>query len=138
MGGRPDSATGTIAPDGGVTVAQRRRLAWWRLRSWRQDVEVLARVRDGLARLPGDPDEDGAPASGLTPSRKSATTGESGPRCATTEEPRSASDEAPSQSPEPAIAAIRQTFASVEAAGDEGIAYFYARLFVASPELREL
>ncbi len=139
MGGRPDSATGTIAPDGGVTAApQRRRLAWWRLRSWRQDVEVLARVRDGLARLPGDPDEDGAPASGLTPPRRSATAGESEPRCAATEEPRSASAEAPSQSPEPAIAAIRQTFASVEAAGDEGIAYFYARLFVASPELREL
>src|SRR5712691_7942017 len=39
----PDStATGTIAPpDGGdVPTPHRGRLAWWRLRSWRKDVDV--------------------------------------------------------------------------------------------------
>ena len=52
--------------------------------------------------------------------------------------PPGASAEAPSQVPDPAIAAIRHAFASVADAGDDAAGYFYARLFVRSPELREL
>jgi hemoglobin-like flavoprotein len=40
--------------------------------------------------------------------------------------------------PDPALTAIRETFAAVEKAGDEAIAYFYARLFLGRPALREL
>jgi NAD(P)H-flavin reductase/hemoglobin-like flavoprotein len=40
--------------------------------------------------------------------------------------------------PDPAIVAIRDTFAHVANAGDEGVAYFYAWLFLRRPELREL
>ncbi len=141
MGGRPKpsvarrgaqsadagtTATGTIAPPGGgdAPKSHRGQLAWWRLRSWRKDVDVLARVRDGLQNLPDNADEDDAPASELPRPAESM--------------PQGASAEAPSQSPDPAIAAIRHSFASVAAAGDDAAAYFYARLFVRSPELREL
>src|SRR6266571_671721 len=150
MDRRPGStATGTIAlPDGGDgSTPQRGRLAWWRLRSWRKDVEVLARVRDGLANLPDDTDDADAPANGAAaPPNTLAKPTESGSQGASDEEPQNASaekpqdesDGEPSQSPDPAIAAIRQTFASVAAAGDDAAAYFYASLFVRRPELREL
>ncbi len=150
MDRRPGStATGTIAlPDGGDgSTPQRGRLAWWRLRSWRKDVEVLARVRDGLANLPDDTDDADAPANGAAaPPNTLAKPTESGSKGASDEEPQNASaekpqdesDGEPSQSPDPAIAAIRQTFASVAAAGDDAAAYFYASLFVRRPELREL
>src|SRR5271168_4746119 len=38
------SGSGDPAPQGGL-------LAWWQRRSWRMDLAVLARVRDGLKRL---------------------------------------------------------------------------------------
>src|SRR5882724_6857002 len=125
MARRPDStATGTIAPPDGSDAPKPHhgKLAWWRLRSWRKDVDVLARVRDGLQNLPDSTDDDDAPASELARPDESM--------------PQGASAEAPSQSPDPAIAAIRHTFASVAAAGDDAAAYFYAQLFVRSPELR--
>jgi len=89
----PDStATGTIAPpDGGdVPTPHRGRLAWWRLRSWRKDVDVLARVRDGLQNLPDSADEDDAPASESELARPSESM------------PQGASAEAPSPSADPA------------------------------------
>jgi NAD(P)H-flavin reductase/hemoglobin-like flavoprotein len=43
-----------------------------------------------------------------------------------------------SADPDPAIAAIRDTFAHVAQAGDEAVGYFYAWLFLRRPELREL
>ncbi|MFY9886976.1 MAG: globin domain-containing protein, partial [Streptosporangiaceae bacterium] len=45
---------------------------------------------------------------------------------------------AASTGPDPAIVAIRDTFAHVASAGDEGVAYFYAWLFLRRPDLREL
>src|ERR1700691_4590427 len=33
-------------------------LAWWQRRSWRMDLAVLARVRDGLKRLDEEPGSD--------------------------------------------------------------------------------
>lgn len=127
MARRADStATSTIAPrDGGdAPKPQHGQLAWWRLRSWRKDVDVLSRVRDGLRNLPDSADEDDAPASELPQPDESM--------------PPGTPAEAPSQPAEPAIAAIRHTFARVAAAGDDAAAYFYARLFVRSPGLREL
>ncbi len=124
---RPDStAAATVAPpDGGDAPGPHHgQLGWWRLRSWRKDVEVLARVRHGLQNLPDNAGDADAPAS------ESAGPSES--------VPQGASAEAPGQAPEPAIAAIRQTFAGVAAVGDDAAAYFYAQLFMRSPELRGL
>ena len=127
MARRPDStATATIAPPVSreATRPHRSQLAWWRLRSWRKDVDVLARVRNGLQNLADSAADDDAPGTGPAPPGDPV--------------PQSASAGPPGQSPDPAIAAIRRTFAGVAAAGDEAAAYFYAQLFVRSPGLREL
>lgn len=161
------------APDGRTTgdSEQRGKSAWWRLRTWRRDVEVLARVKAGLENLPDEPEEGGIEASGLAaeaasaqePADKAAHTGRAKPapkpagksRCDPErrqaearglDEPAAAAETAeqgsqlPLASPaeEDAVAAIRRTFASVEAAGDEAVGYFYAQLFVRSPGLRNL
>ena len=47
-------------------------------------------------------------------------------------------DSAGPAEPDPAMVAIRATFDCVAAAGDEAAAYFYARLFLHEPSLREL
>ena len=52
--------------------------------------------------------------------------------------PRTEVVEAPAAAPDPAMAAVRDTFAIVGAAGDEAAGYFYGRLFAGHPELREL
>ncbi len=46
--------------------------------------------------------------------------------------------DAPAVSPDPAIAAVQETFAIVGAAGDDAAAYFYGWLFAGHPELRAL
>ena len=46
--------------------------------------------------------------------------------------------DAPTVSPDPAIAAVLETFAIVGAAGDDAAAYFYGWLFAGHPELRAL
>jgi len=46
--------------------------------------------------------------------------------------------DAPDVSPDPAIAAVQETFAIVGAAGDDAAAYFYGWLFAGHPELRAL
>jgi NAD(P)H-flavin reductase len=46
--------------------------------------------------------------------------------------------QAPAEPADPAIEAVRQTFAIVQAAGDEAPAYFYGWMFVRHPELRKL
>src|ERR1700677_1451665 len=47
------SGSGDPAPQGGL-------LAWWQRRSWRMDLAVLARVRDGLKRLDAELGFDGS------------------------------------------------------------------------------
>jgi NAD(P)H-flavin reductase len=102
--------------DSAEAVHQRKSLPWWRLRTWRKDLDALTRLRDGLQAL--DLDE-------------SETSGEAAPS-AGTDAP------APDGAPEQAIAAIRETFGLVAAAGDDAAAYFYAWLFLRRPELRDL
>ena len=46
--------------------------------------------------------------------------------------------EASAEPPDPAIVAVRETFAIVAAAGDDAAAYFYGWLFAGHPELRTL
>jgi NAD(P)H-flavin reductase/hemoglobin-like flavoprotein len=102
-------------------------LAWWQRRSWRVDLAVLARVRDGLNRLDEEPaisaQVDNPPAN-ATLSERIAEAGASVPPSGVL--------------PDPAIASIRETFAIVAAAGDEPASYFYSRLFVAHPHVRNM
>src|SRR6266702_4164380 len=140
---RPTPAVGSRA-----RPADTGKSGWWRLRTWRRDVEVLARVRAGLENLPDDDsDVDAAAVNGLaarartsgkgTASGSAAVTGKvpAGAQRATAAEPDAAATErgtaaASGDGPDPAIAAIRRTFASVAAAGDAAVGYFYAQLFV--------
>jgi NAD(P)H-flavin reductase/hemoglobin-like flavoprotein len=135
-------------------------LAWWHLRGWRVDRHVLARVRDGLHALAPRPEHALSPrpeplAAPLTaaPAHAEATHADAvhaEPTHAHAE-PASArtpaSETAPTQAPapqappeltEPAVAAIRATFAIVAEAGDEVPNYFYGQLFARQPRLRNL
>ena len=107
-------------PQGGL-------LAWWQRRSWRMDLAVLARVRDGLKRLDEEP--------GVNDPL-------SAPPADSPDIPPSAAPPAPagggSVLPDSAIASIRETFAIVAAAGEAPASYFYGRLFVGNPHLRNL
>src|SRR5258708_26114498 len=128
--GPPESPDGASAPslerDG--QGWERRAFGWWRARSWRADLAVLARVRNGLQALPdAEPSADDAAAA------QPPATVPSQPR-----QPPPAPAPAPANEPDPAIVAIRPTFARVGQAGDEAAAYFYAWLFLRQPALRDL
>jgi NAD(P)H-flavin reductase len=118
-------------------------LAWWQRRSWRMDLAVLARVRDGLARLETEPvgrrPESVLPAGaagaemGAEPSvdrvrdpEASPAAGLPGPEAGT------------AVLPDSAIVSIRDSFGIVAAAGEEPAGYFYGRLFAGYPRLRDL
>lgn len=117
----------TIAPSSanGDHTRERRQSGWWRLRTWRTDLAVLTQVRDGLRALP---DIEPQPTDQVLATK------------ATQQSPADEAQSAASTGPEPdpAITAIRETFSAVEKAGDDAAAYFYARLFLLRPELREL
>ncbi len=186
----PAGQEAPAAPGRGAgTAAHGGRSAWWRLRTWRKDIEVLARVRAALENLPDDPDEPDddsqdagglaaavggqpagprrpaaapladadkrpltrrAPASGrepdpLTPAKPPADPVQPAGQDRLPDSPKPAEPKGPVPMPdaqvgaeEDAIAAVRRTFASVEAAGDKAVGYFYAQLFVRSPGLRAL
>jgi NAD(P)H-flavin reductase/hemoglobin-like flavoprotein len=139
-----DSGSIKQAADRGEGVAlaadQRRSLPWWRLRTWRKDLDALTRLRDGLKALDdegADEAADGARAGGAAGGAPGAAGGE--PAAAAGQRPAESGEGAADQAaPDPAIVAIRETFTHVVAAGDEAVAYFYARLFLRQPELREL
>ena len=132
-------------------------LAWWQRRSWRMDLAVLARVRDGLKRLdeelgfdapvsrPRADTADSADTAGSadTVEFRAAGANAAAPPDAAAGPTAPPAAEPPAQGgggvlPDPAIASIRETFAIVAAAGEEPASYFYARLFVAHPQLREM
>ncbi len=120
---KPPSAPTLAPPPENGEQGRDRAFGWWRARSWRIDLAVLARVRNGLRALP---DSEPTPADGASPPDQSA-------------EPPSQPDP-PAQAPEPdpAMGAIHETFALVGKAGDEAAAYFYAWLFLRQPALRDL
>ena len=117
--------------------------AWWQRRSWRMDLEVLARVRDGLKGLEAEP--DGADPVSLPPAdsadeRASApppTDAETGAEAPAPGDAR-AQDRAADLLPDSAIVSIRDTFAIVAAAGEAPASYFYGRLFAGHPHLRSM
>ncbi len=118
-------------------------LAWWQRRSWRKDLAVLARVRDGLRRLdtePGDGKPEGDPpadaAAAVTPveSPEDFADEVAAPSSAG-QDTQEAGDGILSDS---AIVSIRESFGIVAAAGEAPASYFYGRLFAGHPHLREL
>jgi NAD(P)H-flavin reductase/hemoglobin-like flavoprotein len=131
-------------------------LAWWQRRSWRMDLAVLARVRDGLNRLDEEPGVvDGQVSKPLANTALSERIAEAGASVPLSEAgasvpPKDASAAATASPaadhaaqgggmlPDAAIASIRETFAIVAAAGDEPASYFYSRLFVAHPHVRNM
>ena len=142
-------------------TSEGRPAAWWRMRSWRKDLDVLARLRDGLQALPDVPSGDDQPPVAAHPpaeapagpdSTPDDSPGASGADAGTpgTDADTSGADagtpgtEADSAAspgstgPDPAMAAIRETFARTASAGDDAAAYFYASLFLRRPGLREL
>ncbi len=97
MSRRPDSAQASTLPDrdgslAGQAAAERRSLPWWRLRTWRKDLDALTRLRDGLQAMEfddtagpaGTADGDTAPVSATltTPAVQPARPGDAGPALA--------------------------------------------------------
>ena len=125
----------------GEAMSRHGLLAWWQRRSWRMDLEVLARVRDGLKGLDAEPDGRGPvsfpPADTAGGQASAAPPGGTGTG---TEAPAPADapaqDRAADPLPDAAIASIQETFAIVAAAGDKPASYFYGRLFAGHPHLR--
>jgi NAD(P)H-flavin reductase/hemoglobin-like flavoprotein len=122
----PSAATIAAANDDAVLARERRPSGWWRLRTWRADMALLTRVRDGLQALPAAMPE--MPAPGPAAEGAPAGTHADG-------QPAAAED---AVKPDPAILSIRETFAAVAKAGDDAAAYFYAWMFLRRPELRDL
>ncbi|HTA07432.1 MAG TPA: globin domain-containing protein, partial [Streptosporangiaceae bacterium] len=127
MSRRPDAAHASTLPasDGSLAsqaASDRRALPWWRLRTWRKDLDALTRLRDGLQDMAVD--DPAATAGAVDADTQPAAAG--------------ASTDGSAGGADPAIVAIRDTFAHVVNAGDEAVGYFYAWLFLRRPELREL
>ena len=137
-------------------------LAWLHRRSWRVDRRILERVRDGLLALapraeaaapltrPARPLAAVEAATEAVAGSPAAAEPADGAEPPAEEEPVSGAgpaDEAPtaaepvvSSSPltDPAVVAIRSTFAIVAEAGDAVPGYFYGQLFARQPRLRAL
>jgi NAD(P)H-flavin reductase/hemoglobin-like flavoprotein len=132
MARRPEplpTRTPAPPPENGEPGRDRRAFGWWRARSWRIDLAVLGRVRNGLLALP---DAEPPPEDGASPPEVSTEPGSQPDR------PRPDSPDTQDSPPDPAISAIHETFAMVGKAGDEAAAYFYAWLFLREPALRNL
>ena len=120
--------------------------AWWRMRSWRKDLEVLARLRDGLQAIPDVPsgdDQPEVPSCPAGPPADSAGPPGASPGTSDAEAGPADAEAGPAASPgstglDPAMTAIRETFARTASAGNDAAAYFYASLFLRRPGLREL
>ena len=117
-------------------------LTWWQHRSWRMDLEVLARVRDDLKRPDTEPDGGSVSLSlagtdderASAPPPADAETGTEAPAPAAAPAQETAAD----LLPDSAIVSIRETFAIVAAAGEKPASYFYGRLFAGHPHLRSM
>jgi NAD(P)H-flavin reductase/hemoglobin-like flavoprotein len=195
LGGRHLPSTQEASENGGLT-SHSGLLTWWQRRSWRMDLAVLARVRDGLKRLDEELDFDGptrlppagtggaahtggatdmagtsemadtaavpriadtagtaaeepsAPPAGADAGNAGADAGNAGAdagnagadagNAAASPADPTARDAPAGVLPDAAIMSIRETFAIVAAAGEEPAGYFYGRLFIAHPQLRDM
>src|SRR6202451_1906237 len=74
----PASATVNRPEPGGQLVTEAgddRPSPWWRMRSWRKDLDVLARLRDGLRAIPDDSLGDDQPEAASPPAGPPAGSG---------------------------------------------------------------
>jgi NAD(P)H-flavin reductase/hemoglobin-like flavoprotein len=139
---------GPSEPDG--ELPDLRSAAWWRLGSWRKDLDMLVRLRDGLRALPDSPPEadepegqgdasadPAAPVTGPADTSADPAGSVTGP-ADTSAEPAAPVTGPGDARPDPAMVAIKETFARVTAGGDDAAAYFYASLFLRRPGLRDL
>jgi hypothetical protein len=143
-----------------ATEAERNRrrglTPWWRVRSWSKDLDTLTRLHKSLRALDTDTDTDSdtkqqpfsAPAV-LAPPQDGVTGDQvSDPPAPYPPEPQSGEPglgqrpdptlEQAVAGPDPAIAAIKETFRYVAEAGDKSVGFFYGQLFLRQPHLREL
>ena len=112
---------------------------------WRRLAEPSWHALGTMAGLP--PDGNGGARSGVSladrpaggPVTETGPVGsETEPAGSETRPDASEADQAPAAPPDPAVESVQQTFAIVQAAGDEAAAYFYGWMFVRDPELRKL
>ncbi len=126
----------------GEAMSRHGLLAWWQRRSWRMDLEVLARVRDGLKGLDAEPDGQGSvsfpPADPAGGQPVPAPPGYAGTGAEAPAADAPAQDTVADLLPDAAITSIRETFAIVAAAGEKPASYFYGRLFAGHPHLRAM
>ena len=129
---------------------------WWRARSWSKDLNTLTRLHKGLRALDaGAEHELGSAPELMAPAQTEVTTGPPEASCQQAQPPQTpalvAEPEEPGPSPQPdsaaeqaaagpdpAIAAIKETFRYVADAGDKAVGFFYGQLFLRQPHLREL
>ncbi len=157
MPGRRYSPGTHEASSNGEPMSRHGALAWWQRRSWRMDLAVLARVRDGLRRLDAEPDGHGSaslPPADTADERASALPPLDAETCAEAPSPADppaqdadppaqdadppAQDAAADLLPDSALVSIRDTFTIVAAAGDEPASYFYGWLFARHPGVRSM
>jgi len=154
----PAGVSAGLAPaDGRVTDRHSagRPASWWRLRTWRKDVEALTRLRDGLRAMEREEQAErgGWPEDALTsaptaanppPGSPDAARGVAVPGAGTDAAAAAGTVAAPVAAPgasaavDPAIAAIRASFAAMAEGGDDAVGYFYAWLFLRQPALRAM
>ena len=132
-----------------ATEADRNRrkgsMPWWRVRSWSTNLDALTRLHKGLLALDAGDDAQQEPLSApvlLAPPDEPATAQPLAPEPDRGEpEPAPRPEAAAAQEaagPDPAIAAIKETFRYVAEAGDKAVGFFYGQLFVRQPQLRQL
>jgi NAD(P)H-flavin reductase len=121
---------------------------WWRARSWSKDLNTLTRLHKGLRAMDADAEPEllSAPPVLAEPAELSAPQetarlldasppeqGEPG-----SGQQQEAVPELAAAAPDPAIAAVKETFRYVADAGDKAVGFFYGQLFLRQPHLREL
>ena len=129
------TATEAEYPGKGLTPSQGR--------SWRSDLDTLARLLRGLRALDADDDaaRESRPAptllDGGAPLVETVPRQERPPQAPC---PPTRAQRVPQalRAPDPAIVAIRETFRYVADAGDKAAGFFYGQLFLRQPRLRQL
>jgi NAD(P)H-flavin reductase/hemoglobin-like flavoprotein len=96
--------------------------SWWGMRSWSKDLDTLTRLHKALRAMDTDAEQELLADQELPAAEAEHLQPEPG---------------GPWE-PDPAIAAIKETFRYVADAGDKAVGFFYGQLFLRQPHLRQL